>query len=114
MTGTYITFPLTISIPSWGVFQPMEDEMQSQKISRRKALTGAGCAGLAVVVATGVAGAAQAMTPQERIEQHVEGIRQAFREIHPNLEGFGEHVNIDIEASDSLGSIVMLCAHLKV
>ena len=41
MTGTRITFPLTISTPSWA-FSPMEDEMQFQKISRRKAMTGAG------------------------------------------------------------------------
>jgi hypothetical protein len=41
MASTRITFPLTISTPSWA-FSPMEDEMQFQKISRRKALTGAG------------------------------------------------------------------------
>lgn len=51
-----------------------------------------------------VAGAAQAMTPQERIDQHVEGIKQAFREIHPDIKEFGKVIEIGTDDADTIGS----------
>ena len=73
-------------------------------------------AGLAVAPLAGVAASlpAQAMTPEERVAHHVEGIRQAFREIHPDLKKFGEYVDIDKRATGGTGSIVMIATHLKV
>ena len=92
-------------------------------INRRQALAGAGAVAGALAIAgpalAGVAASlpAQAMTPEERVAHHVEGIRQAFREIHPDLKKFGEAIELrpDRQAADgsSLGSIVMICAHLK-
>ncbi len=84
-----------------------------KSLTRRDALAGTA----AVVGVTTVTTALAASTPQERIEHHVEGIKQAFREMHPDMEGAYERVLLDLEPEPReyyFGSMILIAAEMGV